>query len=52
VGVRGLTVDLGLLKDALTQRNTVQAYGVVKSMLDTFGKLKELLSLHIETRGF
>jgi len=47
-----LTVDLGLLKDALAQKNAIQAYGTIKNMLDTFRKLKELLSLHPETRGF
>ncbi|MDJ0269479.1 MAG: hypothetical protein NXY59_02820 [Aigarchaeota archaeon] len=47
-----LKVNIGLLKDDVEQRNAIQAYTTTKDMLETLGKLKNLLSLHTDIRGF
>jgi len=47
-----LRISVGLFKDAVKQKNAVQAYTAVKDMLETFDKLKDLLRLSPDVGGF
>ena len=47
-----MAVDIGVLKDAIKEKNAIQAYGAITSLLETVDKLKKLLRLHPDVRGF